>query len=64
VKTLYFVANKLKRTFPQLSTAIKTLFRAYYMLTYACLWRKDAQSGTKRLQVAYNKTDCITSQGM
>jgi len=56
VKSLYCVANKLRGTFDQCSTAVKnTLFRAYCMPIYACqLWSKCTQTSMKRLRAAYN----------
>ena len=56
VKSLCWVANKLRGTFDQCSTIVKnTLFCAYCMPMHACqLWSKYTQTSMKRLLAAYN----------
>ena len=55
MKSLYCAANKLRGTFGQCSSAVKsTLFPAYCMSMCACqLWSKYTQASMKRLRAAY-----------
>jgi len=55
VKSLCCAENKLRGTFDQCSTVVKTLFRAYFMLMYPCqLWSKYTQTSMKRFHAAYD----------
>ena len=59
---LELVTNKLKNTFAQCWTAVKTLFRAFCMPIHACQWwSKYAQTSMKHVQIVYNSPCwCIT----
>jgi len=57
VKSPYCAANKLRGTFDQCSSVVKsTLFRAYSMPIYSCQWwSKYTQTSMKHVRAASNK---------